>query len=456
MQKLWDSVRASRPGIFKRPRQPLIETLGTRTDAVGFSEFVAFFKKFVEISTPKHPLTPEELRRLLLVAGINTDPPIEYRREYGYPAQYAYFALLASCIVLRDLHISYCKNGEQATEFVARNAEALAKQDSLPFQALNPEKSAEVISDLLKQEKDVFYDCAPLATEIVNKIDQYYDFKLAEGIESTYAIPPSVLEKLVAGIRKMPCEVGIGYPYFYESRLFAILGDKPWNSYFVRRPDRFNASHGRFTIRPFSPPPQIEAPESASQSEKTIKLSYINARLSMTLASAWGRDYAPSQRKIQECGLLQAELTESNIALVAMYPWEADHLEKAKEMASRGVRVTAPLGRLIVDEKEFALFHWAIGKALVDSPDTLGWEAYGHFVKFCHENGIALEDVAGRNAMWDGNHITGIDFEHTWLTEEVRPLSDEERSPGLERIKRELEGNELLDIFMRAYHSKAA
>lgn len=122
-------------------------------------------------------------------------------------------------------------------------------------------------------------------------------------------------------------------------------------------------------------------------------------------------------------------------------------------MLERGVQVAKPLGRLFIDDMEFALFQWVVGKRLdslyfnaakkeieITPEGKAVWEAYGRFVRFCHNNGIALDDAAGRNAIWNGISITGIDFEHTWISKDVTVLGWADRRTAVERIRRELGG----------------
>lgn len=177
------------------------------------------------------------------------------------------------------------------------------------------------------------------------------------------------------------------HQHHFEPRLVGVLGDSTRNSYFF---------HGR---------------------------RFINFEN--------GQDYGPSE----------VDLGSGHVAVIATYPWEADHLEKAREMAERGARVVEPVGRILLDESEFALFGWTNGKRLIYIDDPATWEAYGRYIRFCHEHGIAIEDAAGRNALLNGREITGLDFEHTWLREDGKPLTDDERRPTIEKIAVDLQGS---------------
>lgn len=145
--------------------------------------------------------------------------------------------------------------------------------------------------------------------------------------------------------------------------------------------------------------------------------------------------------------------TKNHIAVLLQHPCEADQLEKAKVMLERGVQVENPLGRLFVDSLEFSLFGWVVGTRLDKIKDEKVWEAYGRFIRFAHNNGIAIDDAAGRNAIWNGTEIIGIDFEHTWISKEAKPLKWPDRRPAVQRIRSELSGDlfYLYNAFRRGY-----
>jgi tRNA A-37 threonylcarbamoyl transferase component Bud32 len=158
----------------------------------------------------------------------------------------------------------------------------------------------------------------------------------------------------------------------------------------------------------------------------------------------------PNERRL----LKDLKATENHVAVIAMYPWEADHLLKAEEIARRGVQVAKPLGRLFTGELEFALFQWVNGSCISTAGSSAAWDAYGRVMRFCHEHGIAVDDAAGRNALWNGSEIMLIDFEHTWLREDGRALTERERKCSLARITNELrEKTDLMRAFLRGYET---
>jgi len=150
------------------------------------------------------------------------------------------------------------------------------------------------------------------------------------------------------------------------------------------------------------------------------------------------------------------EKADNPMSVIAMYPWEADILLKAQEMINRGIPVAKPLGRLFVGEIEFALFEWVKGRTLLGSEDESIWKAYGQVLRCCHERGVALDDAAGRNAIWTGKEIGLIDLEHTYLDVDAKPLGVKIRKNSILRIKEELrKSGGTLDAFMRGYvHGK--
>ncbi|MEK6981568.1 MAG: hypothetical protein AABX38_01435 [Candidatus Micrarchaeota archaeon] len=146
--------------------------------------------------------------------------------------------------------------------------------------------------------------------------------------------------------------------------------------------------------------------------------------------------------------------TSDHIAVLLQHPCEADQLEKAKVMLERGVQVERPLGKLFVNDQEFSLFRWVEGTRLDKINEVTIWEAYGRFIRFAHKNGIAINDAAGRNAIWNGKEVIGIDFEHTWISKEAVPLEWADRRPAIQRIKNELSNEtHLYRAFRKGYDS---
>ena len=155
------------------------------------------------------------------------------------------------------------------------------------------------------------------------------------------------------------------------------------------------------------------------------------------------------------CGYLdEIDLYGEHYVLINMYPWEADHIEKAREIQRRGISVAEPIGKVFMGEYEFAVFQWVHGDVLSSNLDSDVWKKYGQVVRKCFENGINLEDAAGRNAVWTGEKITLIDFEHTRLNQENKPISQEERNYVLQKIEAELYNYpEVFSAFMSGYEN---
>jgi len=141
-----------------------------------------------------------------------------------------------------------------------------------------------------------------------------------------------------------------------------------------------------------------------------------------------------------------------------VYPWEADHIAKAAEIAKRGIPVAEPVGRALAGEIELALFRWVHGKALNNISEQTPWREYGKIIRMCHERGVQLDDAAGRNAIWTGDRIKLIDFEHTLLTEDIAPLPESDRQPSLERLYKEINhspvSSSLIEAFNQGYQNK--
>lgn len=75
-----------------------------------------------------------------------------------------------------------------------------------------------------------------------------------------------------------------------------------------------------------------------------------------------------------------ADVLESSpnlLALILMFPWEADHLAKAREMQCRGIETCNPVGRVFAGEVEIGIFEWLEGTQLSAIDDENAWERYG-------------------------------------------------------------------------------
>jgi len=306
--------------------------------------------------------------------------------------------ILAGTLLVRDLYLEY-ENPDQtkATEF-ALNFSKVNIEDC-PF--VRPQEIEEVSSNI-----GCHIGNGEKTPMIEHKLKYFIPREEKREVESNFYVDCCILEKLADGLED---RFGKGRSSFEHPilvpKLVAVLDNNLHSSFFVQ------LKEGDIRFTPF-----------AHQ-----EISYIN-----------GVDI-PGGNKI---------------SVRMIYPWEADELEKAEVIAGRGVNISKPLGRLFINDIEFGLFEWIPGRTLDKLKDPAVWEAYGRVVRFCHEQGIALDDAAGRNAVWTGQEIRLIDLEHTWLAEEARKLPYRQRAPALQRIKNETQGHkELTDAFMRGYRS---
>lgn len=192
---------------------------------------------------------------------------------------------------------------------------------------------------------------------------------------------------------------------------------------------------------------------------KGIKSFFYHPYMTQRLSAILGREVVGNPAG-SEIGLAEKEVNGGGKAFSAIiiYPWEADHLGKAREMARRGLEVARPAARVIACGIEFALFGWAKGERLDNVRDAKAWEEFGKTVRAAHERGVALEDAAGRNAMWDGRKVTLIDFEHTWMNRSGKPLGSKDRMNTLDRIvfAEGLGEDRMLEAFERGYNDAGA
>jgi len=315
---------------------------------------------------------------------------------------------LAGLLLLRDIYLDIFKDGKKATNFALEyynQCRSNIDMGMFPFFVI---RGPDLIKYIATQIRTVLMGfsgekkAAQIKEEdmesIIRKLNYFYNPPHAEGIETTIYIDCCVLQFFAEKIRAE--EGNLIFHPIYMSNLRAVLGDNSHNSFFVK-------FDGEYHFVPFAHP----------------ELSYTNG----------------------------AELPGNLVSAIIMYPWEADHLLKAEEMTARGIPVAKPLGRLFVDEFEFGLFQWVRGQTLSSKREPPAWEAFGRLVRLCHERGVAIDDAAGRNAIWTDNGIKLIDFEHTWLKREPISLSEKERSVALERV--EEEDKTLFEAFMRGYKS---
>lgn len=142
-----------------------------------------------------------------------------------------------------------------------------------------------------------------------------------------------------------------------------------------------------------------------------------------------------------------------SIAFIAVYPWEADYLEKANELLRRGIPTMEPIGSTFAGDVELAMFRWVCGTRLDHSLDPCFWREYGRVLRLANERGVGVDDAAGRNAMVSSHGVFILDLEHVWFTPDGRPLTNDERAVGLNRLKNEVGDLGFFDPLMRGYQS---
>jgi hypothetical protein len=302
---------------------------------------------------------------------------------------------LAGAIALRSIFLDSCPDREGADAFVEKHFFDIAKRGGLPYQR----------PDLIEVAPD----------SILLSIDSELRFGSVRKIDKTRARIRKMFSRYYSNprIRSIASEIPVAGAVLEE---FANAG-------------RAKGPYGMFTYPKFVT--RLRSVFGATPDESLFEVSNFG---------------------MYEMNLL-GDISEDHVAVIGMYPWEADHIEKAMEMAKRGIPVCEPLGRLFLDELEFALFRWVPGTNLEQLRDVKAWAEYGKTLRMCHERGVMLNDAAGRNAITGERGITLIDFEHTVLTREVRRLTDNELEPSLSKIEFELKQRKgrLLDAFMRGY-----
>lgn len=171
------------------------------------------------------------------------------------------------------------------------------------------------------------------------------------------------------------------------------------------------------------------------------------------IVAVLGNDIGKSLFEIGGPGRKSFEIGKWRHAVIAMYPWEADHIAKAEELSRREITAAEPSGRVIINELEFALFKWVEGLSIEEVAHDEPWELYGKLIRKCHEQGVVVGDPAARNAIWTGNQVRLIDFEHVEFKDNKKPLAAKERLECFERISYALKRRDAMDAFIRGYNS---
>lgn len=412
--RIWDKAREHRPSIYTKPQLPLTEEVyRSKTDCISLEEFRMFYRKLVEVGKPTDYVNIYEFFRLISLNQHSLIPLNLDKNSLSSDTVTTHTQVLRCAFSFRNIFFKYEKR-EETIEAMVFDALERFKGYVKYFHKFfldddHPafiSKISELILKKYGREISISYDEIWLAAIIisynVSSPPPYIRLGTvitSSDIYSDILISKRKLKKLMDYYDSMDVSRGnydwFRYPVF-ESRFAGIL-------------------HREHVIIP----------------EDCI---------SIWLRKEGSKLYGKKSR-----------------VMIAMYPWEADHLDKAREMQRRGILVAPPLGHLFLGDIEFALFGFVPGIPLIRVSEPYPWYTYGKFVRDCYQRGIVLDDAAGRNAIWTGSKIVGIDFEHTWLTKEVKPVRGRDRRVGLERVKKELDSQKklkLLDAFFKGYKEK--
>ncbi|MFH1221845.1 MAG: hypothetical protein V1492_02035 [Candidatus Micrarchaeota archaeon] len=404
MQRLryWDKARAERPSIFVPEKKPLIRSYLDNKHQFDKARLRQFAAKLLETAKPRDPLDIPEINRCIAKSfescSINDsflEVSIASRHQFMARSAYAN-VLVASLLIAYDV-FSHCGLDEnKVLDAAVETVSSLIKDDDLPFQRVRGKRTFTSGNWLnaLYNSKDCHEALSGHSNprELFAKLyNRYCEVSQRFDFQSDVGFSEAAVLHLQQHVREMfSFESPIMYPYF-RLRLIAAMTEN----------------------------------------------SFVS-----------GKDF-DDDRKYRESSLT---IREGSMALIAMFPWEADHLEKAKEMAARGIPVAKPVGRMFVDDFEIALFKWVEGKSLMHLLDRGLYERYGALVRECHDKGIMLMDPAPRNVNWTGRRLVLFDFEHVFFTEQARPLTKEQREKSLESMEWELTDG-LHDAFLRGYKS---
>jgi|GEM_PF-2991090 len=412
---LWADARKQRPRIYQRPRPGLFHKHLARDPQ--FSQYRKYFREYVQKT--RIPEKPTLLQLHSLVAKCmggrhGASLASDILHEEGASLRFA--ALLPTSILVRDILLRRGLGAEKATELAL---DAIEGHSGAAFAKLGQAfhynviiggtlrrgdgRSEAIISDLGRQVAHAAMDRSLKFTEIWEELENVFVRRPFEELD------------------------GI------SNRSFELRkhGDAV--------PDRMQLGRmSHFVSSEHSSRRMFSYPMGAKRLQGIFGEEFVS--------KPWADDIGELGEQVQR--------GRKGFAAILMFPWEADHITKAKEMLKRGLEVARPAAKVIKCGIEFGIFEWVRGNVLSHIEDAKVWEAYGKTLRAAHEVGIVLDDAAGRNAIWDGKKITLIDFEHTWFVRERGPVSDELRSPGLRRVLMELSSKKnvsLLSAFEQGY-----
>jgi len=410
----WADARRERPRIYQRPKPGLFHKHLARDPQ--YSQYKKYFREYVQKAKIPEKPTLLELHRLVAKCmggrhGANLGSDILHD---GAGLRFA--VLLPTSILVRDILLRRGLGAEKATELTL---EAIERHSGAAFAQLGQAFHYKVIIGGTLGTGDGRSDAilSDLGRHVVQKtMGELLNFsEIWEELEHAFVMRP--FEEL-DGI---------------SARKFELRkhGDVIPNRMLLGRMSHFvSAEHS--SRRMFSYP--------------------MGAK---RLQGLFGEEFVPKPwaDDIKELGE-HVQLGGKGFAAILMFPWEADHIAKAKEMLKRGIEVARPVAKVIKCGIEFGIFEWVKGSVLSHIEDAKVWEEYGKILRSAHEVGIVLDDAAGRNALWDGKKITLIDFEHTWFIKGKHALPEEFRVSGLRRVLMELSNKKnicLLSAFERGY-----
>lgn len=399
--RLWHRARAARPSIHQSKADPLVERyiLGAG-EAIDFRRFEAFFREFVRRRKLPHPIDIYDLHQLyslLLHPSTSKENRATYVLRSEGSSYYPLQTVFPSALLIRDIFLKFTPDEDGATAGALDCIGQLLRSGWFPFaghkdldhillsvNSLMNSAYVRIVNPVSPETSD------RLVSAIEQAIKEHRNARWSEEIEvEGFDLDPAVVERLSTFTsERKSFGMLFGHPDT-KFRLLAILGTSTSDSFF-------------------------------------IGTSFVYNRGAVNLDG-------------ESLTLTEDMVTPNHVAVIMMTPWEADHTEKAAEMLRRGIPVAEPAGKLFLGELECGLFRWVQGTGLSTKHSPKKWEAYGRFVRDCHERGITLGDVAGRNAIWTPDRgIVGLDFEHTIITEEAESLADEQREPIWSRLREEL------------------
>jgi hypothetical protein len=397
---LWNR-KTPRPSIYERPNTALVKHFKPVLTA---DEFGRFFRDYLELVKPHHNPNGEldicDLRDIYAVIPARR---ALFSKVQGFRGQCLLHSLPAM-LVAREIIRIVVEDSDKATDLVVSMLPNLG--ESIVFWLFDPKRLQDVCMEMDNILRDIpkKETCGGVKGIICEEVTRFQNNCRNDSteIDTDYFIDGRVLDSFAISVIN---SVSPLYPFEYPISmcdLRAVFGQGPHDSYIV---------------------------------EHELKNSYVPiAQPHITYH-------------------VEPNLSANHTAVISMYPWEADRVEKAREMLSRGVPISKPLGNLRINSMDFGLFQWVPGTPLDMVQDPAVWESYGKVVRYCHEHGIALDDAAGRNAIWSGSNVVLIDFEHTWLKEKGS-ICKKDRSTSISRLKQELKGKKyLFSAFNNGYES---